>query len=182
MSNTQEFMYKYNEDNSINELKAYVDKTYGEHYAQNQFQATEFIIDGGHGEGFCIGNILKYAQRYGKKEGKNRKDLLKVLHYALIALHVHDRYKDIDTELRDWKYDGVGNKVSKVTGQPIYWQDDPNPQYTLNFKESHTKDYIQLALEKSRAALDKRKAQTSNYISLTDEEQEEEYSRSLPVG
>jgi hypothetical protein len=33
---------------------------------------------------------LKYTQRYGNKEGKNRKDLLKVLHYALIALHVHD--------------------------------------------------------------------------------------------
>ena len=40
--------------------------------------------------GFCIGNILKYAQRYGKKDGTNRKDLLKVLHYAIIALHVHD--------------------------------------------------------------------------------------------
>ena len=34
--------------------------------------ATEMIIDSGHGEGFCIGNILKYAQRYGKKNGKNR--------------------------------------------------------------------------------------------------------------
>ena len=59
-------------------------------YSKNKFQATEFIIDGGHGEGFCIGNILKYAQRYGKKEGYNRKDLLKVLHYGIIALHVHD--------------------------------------------------------------------------------------------
>ena len=27
------------------------------------FRATEFIIDSGHGEGFCIGNIMKYAQR-----------------------------------------------------------------------------------------------------------------------
>ena len=84
-------MYKYNEGKLIEELKEYVDQTYGEHYSQNQFQATEFIIDGGHGEGFCIGNIMKYAQRYGKKEGKNRKDIMKVLHYALIALYVHDR-------------------------------------------------------------------------------------------
>ena len=50
----------------------------------------EFIIDGGHGEGFCMGNILKYAQRYGKKNGYNRADLMKVLHYALMALYVHD--------------------------------------------------------------------------------------------
>ena len=33
---------------------------------------------------------LRIQQRYGKKEGYNRKDLLKILHYAIIALHVHD--------------------------------------------------------------------------------------------
>ena len=83
--------YKYNEEALINDLKTYVDSTYEQHYSQNKFQATEFIIDGGHGEGFALGNILKYSQRYGKKAGKNRNDLLKVLHYALIALHVHDK-------------------------------------------------------------------------------------------
>jgi hypothetical protein len=83
-------MYKYNEDVLIQNLKEYVDSTYSQHYSQNKYQATEFIIDSGHGEGFCLGNILKYTQRYGKKKGKNRDDLMKVLHYALIALHVHD--------------------------------------------------------------------------------------------
>jgi hypothetical protein len=82
--------YRYNEHALIQELQEYVDSTYSEHYSKNKFQATEFIIDGGHGEGFALGNILKYTQRYGNKDGKNRKDLLKVLHYALIALHVHD--------------------------------------------------------------------------------------------
>ena len=83
--------YKYNEDASLDELKTYIDSTYDAHYSKDKFQATEFIIDGGHGEGFCIGNIMKYAQRYGKKGGKNRADLLKVLHYALFMLHVHDK-------------------------------------------------------------------------------------------
>ena len=82
--------YKFNEENLIKELQAYVDSTYDQHYSKNKFQATEFIIDAGHGEGFCIGNIMKYAQRYGKKDGYNRKDLQKVLHYALFALYVHD--------------------------------------------------------------------------------------------
>ena len=82
--------YKYNEDNLVLEIVNYINKTYQQHYSQNKFQATEFIIDSGHGEGFCIGNILKYAQRYGKKNGYNRKDLLKVVHYAIMALHVHD--------------------------------------------------------------------------------------------
>jgi hypothetical protein len=83
--------YKYNEDKILVELLKYINYTYDEHYSKNKFQATEFIIDGGHGEGFCIGNIMKYAQRYGKKNGKDRKDLLKTLHYAIIALYVHDK-------------------------------------------------------------------------------------------
>jgi len=85
-------MYKYSEDKVLSELKKYIDSTYDEHYSQNKYQATEFILDIGHGAGFCIGNILKYAQRYGKKgtDKDHRKDLLKVLHYAIIALHNHD--------------------------------------------------------------------------------------------
>ena len=82
--------YKYNEGNTLAELKEYIDSTYDEHYSKNRFQATEFIIDGGHGEGFCIGNIMKYAQRYGKKDGKNRRDLLKVIHYGIIALYINE--------------------------------------------------------------------------------------------
>ena len=87
--------YKYSEDRILKELKEYVDKTYGEHYSQNKYQATEFIIDSGQGTGFCLGNILKYAQRYGKKGSREdaRKDLLKVLHYGMIALYVHDKEK-----------------------------------------------------------------------------------------
>ena len=72
-------MYKYNEDATLNELKKYIDSTYDAHYSKDKFQATE-----------CIGNILKYAQRYGKKDGKNRKDLLKVIHYGIIALYVNE--------------------------------------------------------------------------------------------
>ena len=83
--------YKYDEDKFLKELKTYVDKTYNQHYSKKKFQATEFIIDGGHGEGFCIGNIMKYAQLYGNKNGYNKEDLMKVIHYALIMLHVHEK-------------------------------------------------------------------------------------------
>ena len=82
--------YKYNEGKTLAELKKYIDSPYDEHYSKNKFQATEFIIDGGHGEGFCIGNIMKYAQRYGKKGGKNKRDLLKVIHYGIIALYINE--------------------------------------------------------------------------------------------
>lgn len=81
--------YKFEEDAILSELRSYIDSTYNQHYSRNKFQATEFIIDGGHGTGFCIGNIMKYAQRYGKKNGKNKDDLLKILHYAIIMMYVH---------------------------------------------------------------------------------------------
>ena len=86
----KEIDYKYNEDNILKELQEYIDNTYSQHYSHKNFQATEFVIDSGHGEGFCIGNIMKYAQRYGKKNGKDRKDLLKVIHYGIMALYNHD--------------------------------------------------------------------------------------------
>lgn len=82
--------YKYNEKENLDDILEYVNKTYSQHYSKNKYQATEFIIDGGHGIGFTLGNILKYTQRYGHKNGHNRADLMKVIHYALIALHVHD--------------------------------------------------------------------------------------------
>ena len=92
--------YRYNEDKTLWELKSYIDSTYEQHYSRDKFQATEFIIDGGHGEGFCIGNVLKYAQRYGKKDGRNRKDLLKIIHYAIIMLHVHDLNEGNENETK----------------------------------------------------------------------------------
>ena len=85
--------YKFSDGALIKELQSYIDQTYTGHYSKNKFQSTEFISDCGHGIGFAIGNILKYAQRYGKKgtTADHRKDLQKVLHYAIIALHEHDK-------------------------------------------------------------------------------------------
>ena len=84
--------YKFSELQNLAELRDYIDSTYKSHYSKNKFQSTEFISDCGHGIGFAIGNILKYAQRYGKKGTPEdaRRDLMKVLHYAMIALHEHD--------------------------------------------------------------------------------------------
>jgi len=89
--------YKYNEGELIKEFQEYIDLTYGQHYSMNKFQATEFIVDNGHGVGFTAGNVMKYVQRYGKKNGRDRQDLLKVLHYALMLLYVHD----IETSVKD---------------------------------------------------------------------------------
>ena len=85
--------FKYDEHIIINEVYDHIKNTYDEHYSKNKYQATEFIIDAGHGVGFCLGNIMKYAQRYGKKGNRQdrRKDLLKIIHYAIIALFIDNK-------------------------------------------------------------------------------------------
>jgi len=86
--------YKFRENEILNEIKAYIDGTYDEHYATGKIQATESIIDDGHGTGFCMGNVGKYGRRYGKK-GETpeewRKDLMKVIHYSIIQMFIHDK-------------------------------------------------------------------------------------------
>jgi hypothetical protein len=38
-------------------------------------------------EEFTRGAAMKYLFRFGKKEGKNKKDLLKCLHYVILLYH-----------------------------------------------------------------------------------------------
>ena len=78
--------YEFKEDKVIESLKLYIDSTYEKHYGSGKFQATEVNFDAEHGEGFCIGNIMKYAQRYGKKNGYDERDLYKIIHYAIILI------------------------------------------------------------------------------------------------
>ena len=82
--------YKFDENKFLDELREYINGTYDGHYATDKYQATDIIIDTGFGEGFCMGNIIKYAKRYGRKAGKNRDDLMKILHYGKIMLHIND--------------------------------------------------------------------------------------------
>ena len=88
--------YKFNEDKILNEVKAYIGNTYDQHYANGKYQATDMIIDSGYGEGFCIGNIMKYAMRFGKKNGKSNQDLMKIMHYTIIALYVNKKEENND--------------------------------------------------------------------------------------
>lgn len=90
----QEIKWKFNEAELLAEAEAYVKRTYKEHYSNGKIQPMELIVSSGNGSGFCMGNIVKYACRYGVKNGKNRDDLMKILHYALLSLHIHDEEKE----------------------------------------------------------------------------------------
>ena len=84
--------YKYREGEIMREVLEYIDGTYSEHYVheQDDIETGQLILaNRERGRGFCIGNVIKYADRYGSKDGFNRKDLFKVIHYAVMALSIH---------------------------------------------------------------------------------------------
>jgi len=82
-------MGKYNEEQIIKEISEYVNNTYDEHYSEGEVQTLDFIDACGDAPAFCRSNILKYASRYDKK-GTPRKDILKIIHYAMLLLHFND--------------------------------------------------------------------------------------------
>ena len=125
-------MYKFKEKIILDDVKRYIDDTYNSHYAKTQKQATEIIIDQGYGEGFCMGNILKYAQRYGKKDGKNKKDLMKVIHYALIQLS-QDHYSNDKSLIETLNEDLLQHDIGK-------WDDNAPLQNPMAEKLNNAND------------------------------------------
>ena len=84
--------WKYNEGRILREVEAYLSSTYKGHYVggDSKIQTLDLIDSNGDAEAFCRANIIKYASRFGKKDGKNPKDLLKVIHYAFLLYHFAD--------------------------------------------------------------------------------------------
>ena len=84
--------FKYNEDAILKELTDYISSTYNQHYSagDDKIQTLDLIEACGDGEAFCRSNILKYASRYDKK-GTSRRDILKIMHYAVLLMHFNDK-------------------------------------------------------------------------------------------
>jgi hypothetical protein len=82
--------WKYNENEILKELTEYITATYNQHYSSDQIQTLDLIESCGDGEAFCRSNILKYASRYDKK-GTARRDILKIMHYAVLLMYFNDK-------------------------------------------------------------------------------------------
>ena len=94
--------YKYDEDMIIGDFQLYLDSTYvgeegeGNHYvAGDDIQCFDAWIAMGDSTPTFRNTAMKYLWRYGKKNGNNKKDLWKAMHYILLCLHV-DHYKDME--------------------------------------------------------------------------------------
>ena len=91
--------YKYHEEDILKDIEEYVSSTYQGHYTgtKHEFrkvQTIDLMAARDIASQFCQANILKYGSRYGSKDGRNKKDLLKVIHYAMLLLHFDGHYGD----------------------------------------------------------------------------------------
>jgi hypothetical protein len=100
-------LWKYNEDKILKDVEEYVTSTYGSHYCghnegYNDIQTIDLMAAKDLAVGFCQANILKYGSRYGDKDGRNKRDLLKVIHYAMLLLHFDGHYSRQDNGLSEF--------------------------------------------------------------------------------
>ena len=88
---------KYHEKEILKDIEEYVSGTYNGHYTGTKHeyrnvQTIDLMASRDLASAFCQSNILKYGSRYGSKDGRNKKDLLKVIHYAMLLLHFDEHY------------------------------------------------------------------------------------------
>ena len=77
---------KYNEDQTLDLAKKYIESTYQQHYANGNFQTLDLIESIGDAEAFCRSNAIKYLSRYDKK-GRPQDDILKAVHYCVLLYY-----------------------------------------------------------------------------------------------
>jgi hypothetical protein len=100
--------WKYSEDKILKDIEDYVVTTYGSHYcghndAYREIQTIDLMAAKELASGFCQANILKYGSRYGDKDGRNKRDLLKVIHYAMLLMHFDGQYTRKENGLTEFK-------------------------------------------------------------------------------
>ena len=100
--------FKYHEEEILKDIREYVSGTYKGHYTGNsheyrKVQTIDLMASKDLAASFCQANILKYGSRYGNKDGKNKKDLMKVIHYAMLLLHFDGHYGEPSTPTNDFE-------------------------------------------------------------------------------
>ena len=127
---------KYKEDQILDEIKKYIESTYTEHYSTTEdgFQVQDMLRHLGIDKDFCQANAIKYLARYGKKNGKNRKDLLKAVHYVVLLMSSEDEElikQQTDPAHNQW---GIAGEPDGAEENEI---DDIENDYIENEKGGH---------------------------------------------
>ena len=142
---------KYSEMDILADIINYVAGTYSEHYTNDQTDIQGFDVWNARGS-LCdtsIDNAIKYQMRYGKKSGYNRKDLMKPIHYLILALYAHDNRQEKSTPIdgnekaaRDLalkirevaRTSNPGDKITKSSDPLSIWV---NPDHSFHHSFQH---------------------------------------------
>ncbi len=108
MTEKTNHLWKYNEDKILKDVEDYVTSTYHGHYCGDEedyadIQTIDLMAAKKLAAGFCQANILKYGSRYGDKDGRNKRDLMKVIHYAMLLLHFDKHYSRQENGLSEFR-------------------------------------------------------------------------------
>lgn len=128
--------YNYNEDKLLEDVKRYIDSTYGQHYVAKDIQVVDVWESLGTLETTARDTAIKYLCRYGKKEGRNKKDLLKAIHYIILMMYAgQEQSEDIEICLGDYELGSestdlsVGNITLNLDIQDAYEKVDNYDSY-----------------------------------------------------
>lgn len=80
--------YRFLEAVTLKKLQEYVDSTYSQHYVgKKETQVIDLWESLGSLETTSRDTAIKYLCRYGKKDGRNQKDLYKAMHYIMLMIY-----------------------------------------------------------------------------------------------
>lgn len=93
---------KYNEDEFLNEALDFIKKTYKSHYvsgSDKDIQLIDLWAARGSALETSLNTAMKYILRYGKKNGYNKMDLFKAIHYITFVAY----FTPYDSEMKQPK-------------------------------------------------------------------------------
>lgn len=85
--------FKFNEQEYVEEFLDYLRQGSMKYYNKEgeAIEPYHLMVSRGNAIHFCIDNIIKYSFRCGKKDSEaTRKELMKIMHYATLALYALD--------------------------------------------------------------------------------------------
>lgn len=100
-----DFEWKYGEGKVLSDLSDHLKRSYESHYSNdmNGVQTLDVFEARGTLADTSIDNAIKYLMRYGKKAGRNKKDLLKAMHYLVLATAFDEKVGVYDEDKQAWE-------------------------------------------------------------------------------
>lgn len=92
--------YRFREQEILAETLEYIRGTYNQHYVGKEEIQTIDVWDSlGSVDTTARDTAIKYLMRYGRKDGMNKKDLHKAMHYIVLLYHFTQNRQPIAAHL-----------------------------------------------------------------------------------